>query len=91
MQRRRHVELDTGGREELCLEPAGENRVSIADDAAGDAVEANDGVEEGAGDHRCGVRVRQQNEVGRLGETIDHGEDHRFAVDARQTLDEVHG
>jgi hypothetical protein len=57
MQRRRHVELDAGSREELCLEPAGENRVSIADDAAGDAVEANDGVEEGAGDRRCGVWV----------------------------------
>jgi hypothetical protein len=88
---RRHVELDADRGEELCLETVGENQIPVADDAAGDAVEANDGVEESVGDHRRGVQVYQWDEVSHLGEPVDHGEDHRVAVDTRQTLDEVHG
>jgi hypothetical protein len=90
VEHRRHVEPDAGDREELCPELAGENQVT--DDAvAGDVVEANDGVEEGTGDHHPDVRVRQQNDVGHLREPVDHGEDHQLAVDTRQPLDEVHG
>jgi hypothetical protein len=44
-------------------------------------VEANNGVEEGTDDRHRGVQVCQQNEVGQLGEPVDHGEDHRLAVD----------
>jgi hypothetical protein len=54
-------------------------------------VEAHDGVEEGVSDRRRGIWVCQRNEMGGLGESVDHGEDHRFAIDPWQPFDEDHG
>lgn len=46
--------------------------------------------EERPGHHRCRIGMPQSNEVGKLGETIDDGEDDGLAANLRKTLDEVH-
>jgi hypothetical protein len=80
---RRHIELDARGKEKLRPEATGEHRIVVVDDAAGDVVEAHNGVEEGVSDRRRGIHVCQRNEMGGLGESVNHGEDHRFAIDPR--------
>ena len=54
-------------------------------------MEADDAVEERAGDGRCRVGVAERDEVRVLGETIDDRQDHRFAGHLGQALDEVDG
>jgi hypothetical protein len=54
-------------------------------------MEADDAVEEGAGDGRGGVRMAERNEVCILGEAVDHHEDDELAAHLGQPLDEVHG
>jgi hypothetical protein len=84
------VELDLYQREQLRLELACENGVPIADDGAGHTVKSDYGVEECPcyGCHRVGVAKRDEVHV--LGESVDHREHHRFAVEAWERLDEVH-
>jgi hypothetical protein len=53
-------------------------------------MELNDVVEEDLGDGDGGVQVAQREEVGVLGEMVDHGQDHELSTDAREEPHKVH-
>jgi hypothetical protein len=85
------LKLDTRQSEELTPKLAGEHRVPIGDNGVGDAVQANIVVEEGPCDGGRGVQMPQGNEVAVLGEPVDDREDHQLAIDAGESLHEIHG
>jgi hypothetical protein len=84
------LELDAGQREQLPPKPPGEHWITVAHYGAGHAMEAHYHVEEGPCDGRGGVGVPDQDEVCIHGEAVDDGDDHQFAVDAREPFNEVH-
>jgi hypothetical protein len=83
--------LKTEEPEQFALEVACERGVAVTDDGSRQAVEPDDVGEEGAR-HRCHrVGMAELNEMGVHEKPIHHGENHRFAADFRQRLDEIHG
>jgi hypothetical protein len=71
-------------------EAASEDGIAIGDNGAGDAMEPNHCIEEHPSHRRCRVRMAEWYEVRSLGQAVNHSEQHRLVVDARETLDEVH-
>jgi hypothetical protein len=88
----RELQLNTDHGEELTLEVAGEHGVSITDNQVWNPVHLDDSVEEDPCDGGGGVGMPQWNEVRRLREPVDDGEDHIFAMYLRRSLhDDVGG
>jgi hypothetical protein len=88
---RGELQLHAGEPEDFTPKLAGEHRVPIRDDGTGDIVQADDVVEECLCDGGGGVRMPQGYEVAVLGEPVDYHQDDRLAVDAGESLHEVHG
>jgi hypothetical protein len=85
------MELDACQVEELLLELAGEDWITIADDGAWHSREAHNLVKDGACDGCGGVGVTERHEVCVLGEVVHDCRNDCLAVDARKSLDKVHG
>ena len=54
-------------------------------------MKTNDALEEGTGHGRGSIRMPQRDEVGILGEAVDHSENGGLAAHLGKALDEVHG
>jgi len=91
VERRAHQQLDAGEAEQLSLEVAGDDKVTVTDNGRWKPVEAHDVGEECSGDGRGSVGVAERDEVRELGEAIHHREDHRLGPHLWEALDEVHG
>jgi hypothetical protein len=68
----------------------GEDRVTIEDDRARDAMEPDHHVEECSCHCRRRVQVAELDEVHGLQETVDDGEQHQLVIDTQESLNEVH-
>ena len=68
-----HAQLDARLAKQIPPNLAGEHGVAIAHDGIREPVQADDVVAESAGDGRRGVRVPQRDEMGVLGEPVNHG------------------
>jgi hypothetical protein len=84
------AELDAGHLEEVVPHVTGEDGVTVVDDGCGEAMWANNAVEEGTGDRGSRVWVTDGDEVCIPGEAVDNGEDHGLPVNLWLRLDEVH-
>lgn len=72
MKRRAQAQPDTSQLKQIAPDMSREHRVTIADDGVGEAVQANDVVEEGARDGGCRVQVAQWYEMGVFREPVNH-------------------
>ena len=86
-----HVQLDARLAKQIPPNLADEHGIAIAHDGIREPVQADDVVEESAGDGGRRVRVAQQNEVGVLREPVHHREDDALAMYLGERLDEIHG
>lgn len=75
MERCAHAQGDARHLEEVMPHMAGADRIPVADDRRREAVEPYNAVEERPGDRDGGVGVAERDEVGVLGEAIDHRQD----------------
>jgi hypothetical protein len=90
VERRGEVKLDTGECKQLPSKFTCEDRIPIADNGAWKSVEADNVGEERPGHRGRRIGMAQRNEMGELGESVDHCQNDRLAVDLREALHEIH-
>jgi hypothetical protein len=91
LERGARLQRHSAEAEDLPPHRVGENRVPVADNGGQNAMKPDNLLEEGRRDRRCSIWVTQGNEVGVLGQAIDHCQNHCLAADLQEIVNEIHG